>query len=228
MVLTLELTLSIHHFMKGIIVATAALAVSTYSVFAGGFGGPAPFQNDSPLRSGIDGIYQASASGQNLTGIISFALESGIQTSNQRENSWIMFSQGSIFRGGTAVNVVDTNITGILDAGGASIPATDDGSLTLPIVFVAPSDRASGEFTGNIQLRSPTGKFSGKGTLYPTPAENIEIVGISEDVLGNISIVSQNVALSAGSASELSFRFNGVRKTTVTGVTAAGNSQQSN
>jgi hypothetical protein len=228
--------------MKFFYALSMVFAVSTSVTMAGGFGGPAPFQNGSPLRSGIDGIYQASASGQNLTGIISFALNSGIQTSNRRENSWIMFHQGTVYRGSTAVNVVDSDISGILDSQDFSVPSAPDGTIELPVVFIVPSDRVSGEFTGSLQLRSPTGKFSGKGSLYPSPSETLEIIGITADIpalaitsggggpitIPALAITKETLLISGSTAPELSFRFNGVRKSTVTGVTAAGNSQQSN
>ena len=59
-----------------VLVATIGLAR------AGSFAGPPPFTNGSPLQSGTDGTYQAVASGTNLTGVFSFVISGGIQTSD--------------------------------------------------------------------------------------------------------------------------------------------------
>ena len=78
-----------------VLVATISLAR------AGEFAGPPPFTNDSPLQSGTDGTYQAIISGTNVTGVFSFVISGGLQTSDQSAtiNSWVFFVDGNIFRG---------------------------------------------------------------------------------------------------------------------------------
>ena len=73
-----------------VLVATISLAR------AGSFAGPPPFTNGSPLQSGTDGTYQAVASGTNLTGVFSFVISGGIQTSDSNAviNSWVFFIDG--------------------------------------------------------------------------------------------------------------------------------------
>ena len=46
--------------------------------------GPPPFTNGSPLVSGVDGSYQATARGRNLTGVFRFTYANGVQTSSPR------------------------------------------------------------------------------------------------------------------------------------------------
>ena len=46
--------------------------------------GPPPFTNGSPLVSGVDGFYQATARGRNLTGVFRFTYANGVQTSSPR------------------------------------------------------------------------------------------------------------------------------------------------
>ena len=67
--------------------ASLALFLAAATVHAGGFGGPPPFTNGSPLPDGVDGSYQASATAPNTTGIIRFKYMNGVQTTNVKENS---------------------------------------------------------------------------------------------------------------------------------------------
>ena len=61
-----------------ILIATISLARAGYGILVG----RPPFTNSSPLQSGTDGIYQAIASGVNLTGVFSFQIVNGVQTAN--------------------------------------------------------------------------------------------------------------------------------------------------
>ena len=63
--------------------------------------GPPPFTNGSPLTTGTDGTYQAVAEGVNLTGVFSFVIRGGLQTSDQSTtiNGWVFFVDGNIFQG---------------------------------------------------------------------------------------------------------------------------------
>ena len=86
---------------------------------AGDFAGPPPFTNDSPLQSGTDGIYQAIASGTNLTGVFSFVISNGIQTSTQTRtiNSWVFFVDGNIVQGSVTAAISRGRLAGVLNAG---------------------------------------------------------------------------------------------------------------
>lgn len=56
-----------------------AASLTFTSAFAGSLGGPAPFQNGSPLSSGTDGTYNASIRGSNLSGVFRFTISGGSQ-----------------------------------------------------------------------------------------------------------------------------------------------------
>jgi hypothetical protein len=86
---------------------------------AGSFAGPPPFTNESPLLSGMDGTYQAVASGVNLTGVFSFVISGGIQTSTSSSviNSWVFFIDGNIVQGPVVAAISQTAVVGILSGG---------------------------------------------------------------------------------------------------------------
>jgi hypothetical protein len=133
--------------------------------------GPPPFTNESPLLSGMDGIYQAIATGVNLTGVFSFQIVNGIQTSTQSVtiNSWVFFVDGNIFQGSVAAAINQTKVAGVLNGGINALPFENGEPLTLPSAFVIPGNTASGDFRGHISLHSPEGAFGGEGTLKGTP-----------------------------------------------------------
>ncbi len=94
-----------------VLIATIGLA------HAGGFGGPPPFTNGSPLVSGVNGTYQASVRGSNLSGIIRFAYLAGVQSGSFPSNRWVIFYQGEVFSGVTAAAINDGDISGVLESG---------------------------------------------------------------------------------------------------------------
>ena len=59
--------------MKLPVLCSFALLAAAAASQAGSFGGPPPFTDLSPLQSGIDGSYQATMRGTNLTGVMRFA-----------------------------------------------------------------------------------------------------------------------------------------------------------
>src|SRR6476646_11778982 len=99
-------------------------------VYAGA--GPPPFTNGSPLVSGVDGSYQATARGKNLTGVFRFTYSSGRQTSNPQfptgnrvaslltdpYNDYVFFVEGIVYRGLVQANINVNSIAGVLDNGG--------------------------------------------------------------------------------------------------------------
>jgi hypothetical protein len=160
---------------------------------AGSFAGPPPFTNQSPLQSGTDGTYQAIASETNLTGVFSFVIKDGIQTSDQNTiiNGWVFFVDGNIFQGSVVAAISQSKVSGIL-SGGTTQSLPTGTNLTLPAAFIVPGDTASGEFSGNILLNSPEGIFGGEGTLQGTPERVDQLVVISEPTA---SVVSQGVVV---------------------------------
>jgi len=201
--------------------STAILLLSflAASAQAGSFGGPPPFKNGSPLESGTDGIYQAVASGTNLTGIFSWAISNGIQTSGATNNNWIFFLDGQVLSGTVSANVSQDKVAGVLDSGfGTGVPTNADGSVTLPLVFVVPGNAGAGQFNGKINLKSPIAYFSGNGTLSGTPSRTDQIVFISEGPLGG-GVTLTPVVIPASALGKVDFKFRGSRLSTTTSTT---------
>jgi hypothetical protein len=180
--------------------------------------GPAPFRNDSPLASGTDGIYQAVATAPNLTGLFSWAILDGIQTSEPQNNKWVFFVDGQLLSGTTAANVSDGKIAGVLDSGIATgIPSGEDGNITPPVVFVIPGNAASGQFQGKIDLKSPNASFEGSGNIEGIPLRVDQIVYVAEIpsnlfVLENFTPVIVEPVIIPGSALQAAeFTFRGTR-----------------
>lgn len=129
-------------FLAGSLALFAVLS----SAHAGGFGGPPPFTNGSPLTSGTDGSYQASARGNNTSGIIRFRMSGGNQTF--AGNDYIFFSEGLVFTGSTQASIMKSKISGIL---GTSFPVT--------------GHTLRGFFSASLDQNSAFGSFSGKGDV---------------------------------------------------------------
>jgi len=127
-----------------ILIATIGLA------HAGGFGGPPPFTNGSPLQSGVDGSYSANVTASNTVGVIRFTYENNIQTSSFVGNSYTIFSEGLVFTGPNQVNILDTSIAGVLER---------DTEQAFS------NTRMTGNFTATLDQNSPSGSFKGKGFL---------------------------------------------------------------
>jgi hypothetical protein len=157
--------------------------------------GPPPFTNESPLQSGTDGTYQAVASGVNLTGVFSFVIRGGLQTSDQSAviNTWVFFIDGNIVQGPVVAAISQTKVVGILSGGiSQSLTTGTNGAVVLPTAFIVPGNTASGEFSGHISLKSPEGAFGGEGTLQGAPARIDQLVFITEPTA---SVVSNGVVV---------------------------------
>lgn len=212
------------------------LIVSASLSQAGSMFGPAPFRNGSPLVSGVDGTYQATARSENLTGVLRFAYSGGTQTADAVSNSWIFFVNGRIVKGSVVANIDESNIDGVLDEqasqGTYSTSASTSGnttsqSVTLPYIQLNnTSDSASGTFTGKLNLKSPNGVFNGDGLIKPTPGASGDVLIIAEQtnqtpytlggavgVTTNAFVTSTNIpwSNSASSVPWLDFKFRGVR-----------------
>lgn len=139
-----------------------ALIASISFGHAGGFGGPPPFTNSSPLPSGTDGTYEAAVRGQNLTGIFGFQIQNGVQTAAQNENTWVIFVRGNVYEGTTQASIAgNSNITGVLDGNTSTVG--ENGQITLPVIIS--SYGANGYFTGQLAMNSAAGLIKGKGLL---------------------------------------------------------------
>jgi hypothetical protein len=159
---------------------------------AGSFAGPPPFTNDSPLPSGIDGTYQAVVSGVNLTGVFSFVISDGLQTSDQSTtiNSFVFFVDGTIIQGSVVAAISQSKVVGILNGGTPALGfEANTNPLTLPSAFIIPdaNNIASGEFSGSISLNSPVGAFEGDGTLQGTPERTDQVLTLNNPTTTNVT-----------------------------------------
>lgn len=191
--------------MKTVLSLLAVFATIGFAQ-AGGFGGPPPFTNGSPLIQGVDGSYQATARGTNLTGVFRFTYANGRQTSSPElptgdsvenlitdpYNDYVFFVEGMTYRGLVQANINTSQIAGVFDNGSANVPVwgEDTGGLGI-FSFIA------GFFTGSMDQQSPYAAFSGTGQVQVTN-------GSEDSTTGNFILTS---------GSTVDFKFKGVRAT---------------
>lgn len=201
----------------------ALAGASVLSAQAGSFGGPGPFRNGSPLPSGTNGTYQAVATGTNATGIISFSLQNGVQTTSSGSNAWVFFVDGETLTGRVSANVSEGKVTGILDSDiSTSLPTNPDGSAILPIAFIIAGNSGSGTFSGDIDLNSPVAAFHGEGQLTGTPEREdqlIYIIDLSEFDSVTFGpdftpIFQTTITVPGSSLDDTPFKFRGTRLST--------------
>lgn len=163
--------------MKAVLSLLALVATLSFAQ-AGGFGGPPPFTNGSPLVTGVDGSYQATARGTNLTGIFRFTYINGVQTSSpllptgstvsnlitDPYNDYVFWVEGLTYRGLVQANINTSNVAGVFDQGSANAPvwadATGTSQTSLTILSLM-----NGFFTGEIDQNSPYAYFDGTGEV---------------------------------------------------------------
>ena len=191
---------------------------------AGNFG-PAPFRNGSPLVSGNDGTYQATARAENVTGIFRFAYSGGSQTGNPSQNNWIFFIEGQIQKGTVQANLSESSLDGILDSA-SSVSSSSNSTISLPYIVINQNNNSAGVFSGKLQQKSPNGAFSGQGTLQGLPNTPGEVFIIAEQsttvatvpptTTTRIDAFTEPFTLAGGDIHITSFRFRGVRTSTIT------------
>jgi hypothetical protein len=208
--------------MKLPVLCTFALLAVTAASHAGSFGGPPPFTDMSPLQSGIDGSYQATAQGTNLTGIIRFAYSGGVQSPIATANTYAFFVNGNVVSGGVTASITGKSLAGVLGGQDFSVPTNNSGTSQLPIVFIVRGNRANGQFSGQMNLEDKMSAFQGHGNIAPAPSETNSIVLIQTNngngiVVGdNVNVQSSDVTVTpfivAGSnITPTDFTFEGVR-----------------
>jgi len=199
-----------------------ALALTVTFAQAGGFGGPPPFTNGSPLVSGVDGSYQATARGSNLSGVFRFTYSGGRQTSaptfvlgvfSDPYNDYVYFVDGLAYRGLNQANVNDGSISGVLDNGAADVPNAVTATGT---DFLGVQTFLAGYYNGKMDNNSPVASFSGNGSVAVSVYTNS-----STDADG---VVTPGVVSEAFTRA---FKFTGVRNTLSTSSgTNSGTSTQ--
>ena len=188
---------------------------------AGNFG-PAPFRNGSPLVSGVDGTYQATARSENVTGIFRFAYSGGSQTANTSQNSWIFFRQGQVSRGTVDAAIDGSNLSGILGEQQSQSVGTNQAN-SFPIIIVSSDAQSLGTFNGKLQLKSPNGAFSGSG-IFQSAAPTVTVYNlITTNNFPGIVTNSLPFTNSNSVAFTNSFSFRGVRTSTSSSSTTSTN-----
>ncbi len=101
--------------MKHFVLPTLALLALAGPALAGNFGGPGPWANGSYYPGGTDGKYQASVIGDNMSGVISFAIQRGNQTTVQQTTANVSPGVGGtgIGAGTTIVQNTETTFNGL-------------------------------------------------------------------------------------------------------------------
>lgn len=144
--------------MSKVITVLALSLVSLASSFAGGFGGPPPFTNGSPLPTGVQGTYQASARGSGIAGTIRFAYTSdGIPSATN--NTYVFFVDGVIMTGTVDAAIMGSRLAGVLEAPSVgTIPSPGTSSVN-------EVTSTGGYFNARFNTNSPYYSFKGTGAL---------------------------------------------------------------
>jgi hypothetical protein len=200
-----------HVFMKLPVLCTFALLAVSAASHAGSFGGPPPFTDLSPLQSGIDGSYQATARGTNLTGVIRFAYQNGVQSSIPSANNYVMFVDGQVVSGGVTASITGKDLSGVLGGADFGVPTSDRGTSELPLVFIVRGNRANGQFSGRLDLEDRMSAFSGSGNIAPAPTETNTVVLIQTNALGAGTIQIEPIVVPGSTIVPSDFTFQGVR-----------------
>jgi len=215
--------------MKLPVICTLLVAATVGASQAGSFGGPGPWSNLSPLQSGIDGSYQATARGENLIGVIRFAYSGGVQSTIASANQYSIFVGGNVFTGGVTASITGKDLAGVLGGQDFTVPTNEDGGSELPLVFIVRGNRANGEFHGHLDLEDRMSAFKGEGTVAGAPNETntvvlIPDVSITGDLFigDDVSLVFTNVFEVPGGdlipedpVETATFKFSGVRTSVV-------------
>lgn len=189
-----------------------ALLVSISGAYAGGFGGPGPFRNGSPLPSGTDGTYQATARATNMTGVMSWTISDGVQVDTSTGADWVFFVDGQVLSGSISAVISDGRVAGVMNGGFSSqVPTNEDGSVTLPLVFIVPGNAGAGEFNGSINLDDPLAAFSGRGTISGTPARIDTIIFIRDPEGVATPVTVEPIPIPGSTLGSNEFKFRGTR-----------------
>jgi len=188
------------------------VAVLPMVASAGSFGGPRPFTGGSPLVTGSDGVYQCVATGKNLTGIITWTIANGVQTSSGGNNNWFFFVDGQSLSGPTTANISDARVNGVLDSSiTGAIDPDGDGQITLPLIYIAPGNAATGRFWGKVDFSSQLSAIDGNGELVGTPSRTDQIIIVSGNDSGAAAVSVTEFTIPGGDLPDTSFKLRGTR-----------------
>src|SRR5262245_57401064 len=133
------------------------LVLIAVSVHVQASAGARPFTDGSPLVSGVDGNYQATARAKNLLGVFRFTYANGTQTSNPQlptgnsvaslltdpYNDYVFFVECVVYRGLVQANINVFRVAGVFDNGGANVPNFGQISVVGPTATPTASPTAS-------------------------------------------------------------------------------------
>ncbi len=196
--------------MKFSLLLLVSLCSLPFTANAGNMFGPAPFRNGSPLVSGVDGTYQATASDTNIIGIFRFQYSEGSQTSSPTKNSWIFFREGRVMKGTVEAAIDGSSLSGILgqEAAKSGNPNTN---ATFPLILTTSTSDSLGNFNGKLNLKSPSGAFSGSGVLQSAAGGVTTYTFINTNNFGGIESTNVPITNSVGAGFTNNFQFRGVR-----------------
>lgn len=192
------------HSMKTSIASLFLLVFTACFAQAGSFGGPPPFTNGSPLLSGVDGTYQASIRGNNLSGIMKFTYSNGVQTvTTVGDNIYVIFYEGQVISGFADIAINDGSVFGIFENASTFSVTTTTNSVTTAtgtVSTVVTLNPPSGYFNGSIDNDSANGNFQGDGEF-----SSIAVTVITDTAAGTSSTTT--------SVEEVNITVKGVRVT---------------
>jgi hypothetical protein len=213
-------------------IPVALLILIVASEYLHASAGPPPFTNGSPLVSGVDGSYQATARGRNLTGVFRFTYSGGRQTSNPQlptgntvaslltdpYNDYVFFVEGLVFRGLVQANINVNSIAGVLDNGGANVPNFGSESNPSPTPTASPTASPSPTPQQSGTQISLTITAFMNGFFHGTIDQNSPFASFHGKGAVTVTGVTQteNGGFSDTGSFEVKFRFCGVRNATGT------------
>ena len=218
------------------------LVLIAVSVHVQASAGARPFTDGSPLVSGVDGNYQATARAKNLLGVFRFTYANGAQTSNPQlptgnsvaslltdsYNDYVFFVEGVVYRGLVQANINVFRVAGVFDNGGANVPNFGQTSVVVaPTATPTASPTATPTATSSTSLQQSltlnsfmSGFFNGS-IDQSSPDASFQGTG-SVVVASPATVIAAFTGLVDGSPSfERKFKFRGVRNHTGTTSTTS-------
>jgi hypothetical protein len=215
------------------------LVLIAVSVHVQASAGARPFTDGSPLVSGVDGNYQATARAKNLLGVFRFTYANGAQTSNPQlptgnsvaslltdpYNDYVFFVEGVVYRGLVQANINVFRVAGVFDNGGANVPNFGQISVVAPTATPTASPTATPTATSTASLQNSltlnsfmSGFFNGS-IDQSSPDASFQGTG-SVVVVSPATVIANSTGLVDGSSFERKFKFRGVRNHTGTTSTS--------
>jgi hypothetical protein len=193
-----------------------------FTANAGNMFGPAPNRNGSPLVSGVDGTYQATATDTNIIGIFRFQYSGGSQTSDLNKNKWIFFREGQVIKGNVEAAINGSSLSGILGQEAAR-SASANTNATFPLILTSSTADSAGSFNGKLNLKSPSGAFNGSGVLQSATEDITRYTFVNTNRDGGIESTTIPIINGGGVGFTNNFQFRGVRTSVLSSTGSSTN-----